>query len=72
MIGRAGLKKRVGEVLLYVLLAALGEGLLATQATGKLQLGVLGGFLVGAVPLVVSGAWRGAPGWPWAGRRSAS
>jgi tight adherence protein B len=53
MIGRAGLKKRVGEVLLYVPLAALAGFLLITLATGNAALGVAAGAVGAAVPLVV-------------------
>jgi tight adherence protein B len=53
LIGRAGLKKRVGEVLLYVPLAALAGFLLITLATGKAALGVAAGAVGAAVPLVV-------------------
>jgi tight adherence protein B len=53
MIERAGLKKRVGEVLLYVPLAALAGFLLITLATGNAALGVAAGAVGAAVPLVV-------------------
>jgi tight adherence protein B len=53
MIGRAGLKKRVGEVLLYVPLAALAGFLLITLAMGNAALGVAAGAVGAAVPLVV-------------------
>jgi len=53
LIKRAGLKKRVGEVLLYIPLAALAAFLLVTLATGKPSLGVAAGAVGGLVPLVV-------------------
>jgi tight adherence protein B len=53
MIGRAGLKKRVGEVVLYVLLAACAAILIVTMVTGNPALGVLAGAVGAAVPLVV-------------------
>src|SRR5262249_58604104 len=53
MVGRAGLKKRVGEVVLYILLAAAAAILLVTMVTGNPALGVLGGAVGAAVPLVV-------------------
>jgi len=53
MIGRAGLKKRVGEVVLYILLAASAGILLVTIATGNPALGILGGAIGAAVPLLV-------------------
>jgi len=53
LIGRAGLKKRVGEVLLYIPLTALAGGLLVTLATGKPSLGVAAGAIGGLIPLVV-------------------
>jgi tight adherence protein B len=53
MIVRAGLKKRVGEVLLYIVLVAFAGTLLVTLATGKLLLGIMAGALTGAVPLLV-------------------
>src|SRR5262245_18243744 len=43
MIVRAGLKKRVGEVLLYIVLLAAAGALLVTLATGKLMLGIMAG-----------------------------
>jgi tight adherence protein B len=52
MIGRAGLKKRVGEVLLYVPLAALGGFLIVTLATGKAPLGIAAGVVAAAIPLL--------------------
>ncbi len=53
MTARAGLKKRVGEVLLYVALAACAVTLLVTLATGNLLLGILSGAVGGVVPLLV-------------------
>jgi tight adherence protein B len=53
MIVRAGLKKRVGEVLLYVVLLAAMVALLLTLGTGKMLLGVMAGAVVGTVPLLV-------------------
>jgi tight adherence protein B len=53
MVGRAGLKKRVGEVVLYILLAAAAAILIVTMATGNPALGVLGGAVGGAVPLLI-------------------
>src|SRR5262245_871548 len=53
MVGRAGLKKRVGEVVLYILFAAGAAILLVTMVTGNPALGILGGAVGAAVPLVV-------------------
>src|SRR5262245_13369015 len=53
MIGRAGLKKRVGEVLLYVPLAALAGFLVVTLTTGRAPLGVVAGAVAAAIPLLV-------------------
>jgi len=53
MIGRAGLKKRVGEVVLYVLLAAGAAILLVTIVTGNPALGVLAGVVGAAVPFLL-------------------
>jgi len=53
MIGRAGLKKRVGEVVLYVLFAAGAAILFVTMATGNPALGILGGMVAAVVPLLV-------------------
>ena len=53
MIGRAGLKKRVGEVLLYVPLAACAGFLLVTLVTGKAALGVSAGAVGAMIPLLV-------------------
>src|SRR5262249_15284907 len=53
MIGRAGLKKRVGEVVLYVLFAAGAAILFVTMATGNPALRVLGGMVAAVVPLLV-------------------
>jgi len=53
MVGRAGLKKRVGEVVLYILFAAGAAILLVTMVTENPALGILGGAVGAAVPLVV-------------------
>jgi len=53
MINRAGLKKRVGEVVLYVPFGAGAAILLVTMATGNPALGILGGVVGAAVPLLV-------------------
>src|SRR5215475_14538548 len=53
MIERAGLKKRVGEVVLYIPLAAGAAIFLVTMATGNPALGILGGAVGAAVPLLV-------------------
>jgi len=53
MVSRAGLKKRVGEVLLYVPLAAAAGFLLVTLATGKALLAVMAGAVCAALPLLV-------------------
>jgi tight adherence protein B len=53
MIGRAGLKKRVGEVVLYVLLAAAAAILLVTIVTGNPALGILAGVVGAALPFLV-------------------
>jgi len=53
MTARAGLKKRVGEVLLYLPLAGLAAFLVVTLVTGKAQLGILASLVGAAVPLLV-------------------
>jgi tight adherence protein B len=53
MISRAGLKKRVGEVVLYVPFAAGAAILLVTMITGNPALGILAGAVGAAVPLLV-------------------
>jgi tight adherence protein B len=53
LITRAGLRKRVGEVLLYFPLAALAAFLLVTLATGKASLGIPAGAVGAVVPLAV-------------------
>ena len=53
MVARAGLKKRAGEVLLYVPLAAFMGFLLVTLTTGKAAFGIAAGAVGAAVPLLV-------------------
>ena len=53
MMRRAGLKKRVGEVLLYVPLLACAGCLLVTLVTGRPLLGVIVGAVAGASPLLI-------------------
>ena len=53
MTARAGLRKRVGEVLLYVVLVGSAGALIVTLTTGNLLLGIVAGALAGAVPLLV-------------------
>jgi tight adherence protein B len=53
MASRAGLRKRAGEILLYVALAAGVAFLLVTLATNNLLLGVAVGALGAIAPLVV-------------------
>ena len=52
MIKRAGLKKRVGEVLLYVPLAACGGFVIVTGITGRASLGLIAGMVGAALPLL--------------------
>jgi tight adherence protein B len=53
LTARAGLKKRVGEVLLYIPLAACAGFLLVTLATGQALLGVAAGAVGAMLPLLV-------------------
>jgi tight adherence protein B len=53
MIERAGLKKRVGEVLLYVPLAACGGFALVTGITGRPSFGIIAGMVGAALPVLV-------------------
>src|SRR5262245_45421534 len=53
MVGRAGLKKRVGEVLLYVPLAACAGYVVVTLTTGNAPFAALAGAVGGMVPLVL-------------------
>ena len=53
MVARAGLKKRVGEVVLYILFAAGAAILLVTLTTGKTAFGVAAGAIGAPVPLLV-------------------
>src|SRR5437867_2419424 len=53
MIRRAGLRKRVGEVLLYVPLTASAGFLLGTLVTGRALLALVVGAVAGAVPLLI-------------------
>jgi tight adherence protein B len=53
MISRAGLRKRAGEVVLYVALAACGAFLLVALVTDNLLLGFAVGALGAIAPLVV-------------------
>lgn len=52
MIERAGLKKRVGEVLLYVPLAACGGFALVTGITGRPSFGIIAGVVGAALPVL--------------------
>src|SRR5262245_48776581 len=52
MIRRAGLKKRVGEVLLYVPLAACGGFAIATGITGRPSLGIMVGMVGALLPVL--------------------
>jgi tight adherence protein B len=52
LVARAGLKKRVGEVLLYVPLAACAGFLIVTLTTGQALLGVAAGALGAMLPLL--------------------
>ena len=53
MIRQAGLKKRVGEVLLYIPLLAFSTFLIVIVIGGRQRLGVLLGMVAGAMPLIV-------------------
>lgn len=53
MIRQAGLKRRVGEVLLYIPLLALGALLLNTLVGGSLAIGLVMAVIAGAIPLLV-------------------
>lgn len=52
MVARAGLKKRVGEVLLYVPLAVCAGYVIVTLATGNALIAAMAGAVGGAVPLI--------------------
>ena len=62
LIVRAGLKKRVGELMLYVLLVAFAGALLVTLATGKLLLAIMAGALAGAACRRLASCGRGGVG----------
>jgi tight adherence protein B len=53
MIARAGLKKRVGEILLYLPLAGFAAFLVVTMVTGKAEFGILASLVGAAMPLLV-------------------
>src|SRR5262245_2410798 len=52
MIERAGLKKRVGEVLLYVPLAACGGFAIVTGLTGRASFGFIAGVVGATLPVL--------------------
>src|SRR5262245_62652098 len=53
MMSRAGLKKRVGEMVLYIPLAGIAALLLVTTATGNPAFGILAGVVGAAAPLLI-------------------
>jgi tight adherence protein B len=52
-IRQAGLKRRVGEVILYIPLLAFAAVLLTVLAGGPLRVGILLGLVAGCIPIVV-------------------